>query len=71
MKVWIVGKINLENRFEWAFQGVFDSEEKAVEACKDERYFVGPVTMNIDLDDIIPGDKNIDWPDAYYPKAKK
>ena len=70
MKVWIVGKINPENNLEWEFNGVFDSEEKAVSACKDKRYFVGPATINIDIDDIVPGDKSIDWPNSYYPKEK-
>lgn len=30
----------------WSFGGVFDSEEKAVAACRTPAYFVAPFTLN-------------------------
>lgn len=64
MKLWIVGKtLNPdESEDRWEFFGVFDSEEKAVKACKDANYFVGPVELNEEL----PSEA-IPWPNSYYP----
>ena len=50
----------------WDFQGVFTSEERALEACKDRSYFVGPAVLNKEL----PYD-TIEWPGHYYPKMEK
>jgi hypothetical protein len=33
----------------WEFQGIFDSEEKAAAACRDQNYFIMPVTLNEEL----------------------
>ncbi len=57
--LWIVGK---RNAFGWEFMGVFDSEEKAVAACRTLKYFVGPAKLNEQL----PDETN-KWKGAYYP----
>jgi len=49
MELYIVGKINPENHLEWEFQGIFDSEKLANEACKNEQFFVSPVILNKSL----------------------
>ncbi len=65
MGLWVVGKaINIKN-CKWEFQGVFSSEQRAIDACITDRYFVGPAV----LDEALP-DKRIEWPNAYYPFAK-
>lgn len=33
----------------WDFQGIFDSRENAVNACRDYRYFIVPVELNKEL----------------------
>jgi hypothetical protein len=48
---------------QWEFQGVFDDKQKAVEACRDCTYFIGPVRLNEKLPDEMK-----EWPGAYYPK---
>ena len=67
---WIVGQIMLDNaqgpedfQRAWGFQGVFDSEEKAVAACKTELYFIAPAIMNEELPE-----SHEEWSGAYYPK---
>lgn len=65
MELWIVGQINPSNFLEWEFQGVFDSEEKAVSVCEDENWFIGPAKLN----ECRPSESE-DWPEAYYPKRK-
>jgi hypothetical protein len=44
MKLWICGQANVGNEWEW--QGVFDSEDKAVAACRDKTYFIAEVELN-------------------------
>lgn len=47
------------------FAGVFDSEEKAVAACRDENYYIFPSKLNERLPhETIPDN-------GYYPLAKK
>ena len=60
MELWIVGKV-VESS-EWEFDGVFDSEEKAIAACKSENHFIGPAILNKE----IPEDC-VEWSGAYYP----
>ena len=68
MKIYLVGKYikKINDDVAWECGGVFDSEEKAVAACHDERYFVAPMILN----EIAPQEKT-DFPGAYYPKVKK
>lgn len=46
----------------WDFQGIFDSEEKARKACRDENYFIMPVKLNEKL-----SHETVENPAAYYP----
>lgn len=66
MKLFIVGLSKLVNNSEeWKFEvvGVFDSEEKALSACKTDLCFIGPVELNKDYGiDTLP-----DWEGCYYP----
>lgn len=62
--VYIVGKLlSRYDPSQWEFQGVFDTESAAVDACLDEWHFVGPATMNVEL----PQDRET-WPGSYFPK---
>ena len=47
-ELWIVGRYKQgePGSIVWDFQGIFDSEAKAIAACRDWTYFVGPVTVN-------------------------
>lgn len=58
--LWIVGKRITAT--EWEFQGVFDSQEQAVAACRSDDYFIGPATLNEAITD-----EREDWPGCYYP----
>lgn len=60
MNHWIVGK-HCEI-FGWHFQGIFDCEQKAVDACVTDQYFVGPCRMNETLPD-----EPTEWEGVYYP----
>lgn len=63
MKLWIVGRVlRFEPFIEWDYQGVYDTEEKAIAACSDVSYFVGPTELN----NPIPHETTA-WPNAYYP----
>ena len=46
-------------------QGIFDSEEKAISACLNEKYFIGPMTLN----EAIDFEKMDTWEGVYYPLA--
>lgn len=65
LKLWIVGQFlaETEKGRAWDIQGVFDSEEKAIKACKNETFFVGPVTLNDEFQL-----EHKEWEGAYYPK---
>lgn len=64
-KLYIVGKIDKEDKKRWELQGIFDSEDMAVEECKDEFYFVGPVKLNKKYPE-----SPIEWTGLYYPIVK-
>ena len=68
--MWIVGKANTASPSEWEFQGLFDSEERAVAACVAQRngiidMFVGPAELNVAVKR-----KKRSWPGAYYPSMQ-
>lgn len=46
MRLWIVGKVTDDQTHAWEFQGVFDSEQKAIDACVGDSMFVGPAELN-------------------------
>ena len=58
---WICGLFipELQN---WEFQGLFSTEQKAIDACKTNSYFIAPAQ----LDEIIM-DESGDCPGAFYP----
>lgn len=64
MLIYITGKyINkIGVHVVWELQGVFNNKESAEAACRDYRYFVGPVKMNEAF-----SDETIVWPGCYYP----
>jgi hypothetical protein len=59
-KLFIVGRKDLEPRA-WEFIGVFDDEAKAVAACITDDHWVGPVTLNENVE------TGTGWPGAWYP----
>ena len=73
-KLWIVGQVKTNRPvqndphpvYEWEFQGVFDSETKAVAACRTAMYFVMPCELNKALPD-----ESVIAPGAYYPLGEK
>jgi len=66
--LWVVGRFLKETAFGnlWSIQGVFDSEEVAVTACRDETYFIGPILKNNRLPHEI-----VEWHGVYYPLVKE
>jgi len=63
-ELWVVGKIT--HYPAWEFQGVYLFEQSAVDACKDETYFIGPVIVN----EMITGGSLL-WPETYHPLSRK
>lgn len=61
-ELFIVGKTTSECGSIWEFQGVFDTKQKAVAACRDARYFVAPATLNL----ASPDEKTV-WAGAFNP----
>ena len=49
----------------WEFVGIFLTEQKGVDACKDETYFI----VSVQLDSIAPDETTI-FPNIFYPKLK-
>jgi hypothetical protein len=68
MKVWICGQTRCETPSGrvWEIQGAFSTEALAVAACRNEAYWVGPLT----LDESLP-EELIPWPGCYYPKMSQ
>lgn len=44
MELWYVGQYMGESS--WEFQGVFDSKQKAIDACVMENFFIQSITLN-------------------------
>lgn len=44
-QVWIVGQCDTES-VDWYFQGVFSTEQQAIDQCIDERFFIGPAIID-------------------------
>ena len=63
--VWIVGQCD-PNSPEWFFQGVFSTEQQAIDQCIDERFFIGPAI----IDEVLPLEI-LDWEGCYYPNKTK
>jgi len=62
--LWLVGRYisKHEDGPCWEWIGIFDSEQKAIDSCRDESYFIGPATLN----EVLPNE-TVDWPRCYYP----
>lgn len=70
--LWVVGLCyvdeNGEHNSKWSFEGVFDTEQLAVERCTDWNHWVGPCKLN----EFVGGvHEERYWPDAYYPVAER
>lgn len=66
-QLYIVGKNKDKTSDSWEFQGVFSTEKKALEACKNHNlYFIGPAILNETLPEY-----TVDWVDAYYPSERQ
>lgn len=61
MQLWYVGRL-------WngahETQGVFSTEQLAIDACRDETYFIGPLTLDGTIDH-----NSTEWEGAYFPRA--
>ncbi len=65
--LWVCGKATADapdGGVAWEIQGVYDSEQKAKDACKTPWYFIGPQPLNIGQPH-----KRKEWEGAYYPLA--
>ena len=66
MKLWIVGQTREygppPRGSRWDFQGVFDSERKALAACKNPAYWIAPVELNQELPE-----EPVELPGACFP----
>jgi hypothetical protein len=47
-ELWICGQWQEDYKM-WEFQGVFSNRVKAIKACKNERYFIFPSSLNKEL----------------------
>ncbi len=69
-KLWIVGKCRRYDErtetFNWDFQGVFDTKEKAIAACKSIADFVAPAVLNKELPE-----KSEEWKGCFYPRDRR
>lgn len=64
MEYFIVGQFwaDTEEGVVWDFSGIFDSSDKAIDACLDNSYFIAPAKLNERIDQ----EKKV-WPGLYYP----
>lgn len=65
-QLWIVGKADEKDYLRWEFQGIFDNEQLASDACEGELWFIGPALLNAP----VPTEAAT-WPGAYYPRLRK
>ena len=64
--VWVAGQVLNFTSGAWEIIGVFNTEQKAIEACVGLNDFVGPLKLN----EIAPR-QSVDWVGAYYPLMGK
>lgn len=65
MDLWIVGRYPEDPALPWEFLGVFDSRERAIDACTGPRDFIGPAVLNRR-----GPEERIEWVAVEYPKAE-
>jgi hypothetical protein len=66
MIVWCVGRVveaEGDMVVAWDLVGIFSSEKQAVEACRGNEFFVGPIIA----DKFYPYDSGEMWSGAYFP----
>lgn len=70
---WLVGYMRddpKEHENTWSVVGVYNDEQKAIEACSTQNYFVGPLRMNETNDegdfDLLNEDES-PWPGMWIP----
>lgn len=66
MEVWFVGEFistHSEKATSWDLVGIFDSKDKALDACRTDMHFLAPAVINEDW-----GDEHVPFPDMEYPK---
>ncbi len=66
--LWLCGRYKSGDKgnIAWDFQGIFDSKDKAINACRDYTYFICTVVVNESLPD-----KTSDMPNFEYPFPEK
>ena len=50
---------------EFEITGIYDSEQKAIEACRNDRYVIAPIELNYTFPE-----ERVEIPGSYYPKAE-
>lgn len=63
--VWVVGR-SPGGLSPWEVQGIYTDEQRAIEACTEMNFFVGPV----ELDAAFPVE-TVTWPGCYYPQSQE
>ena len=63
VRLWVVGQVHPGSM---DIQGVFNTERRAIDACKTENHFVGPMRMNFEY-----SQETTEWADAYFPLRTK
>lgn len=66
MQLWIVGKLLTDHNHTWEFVGVFDSCQKAAEACTTPQHWYGPATLNERLPDV-----TVEWIGGLFPLSQE
>jgi len=66
VELWVCGQniADVEQGCVWEIQGVFSTQEKAIKACKNLRFFVAPLYLDKELPQ-----KTTEWPECVYPLA--
>ena len=59
--LWVHGRKIAET---WELQGIYDEQQKAIDACQTEFDFIGPVELNTALPTV-----TTTWPGCYYPTS--
>ncbi len=63
MSLYFVGQVKNEEEYEiWEWQGIFDTKQKAIDACKTWKYFYAPCILNKEIQE-----KAKPMPNAVYP----
>lgn len=62
--VWVVGR-SMGGLLPWEIQGIYTDEQRAIGACIEMNFFVGPM----ELDAALPVETVV-WPGCYYPMAR-